>query len=295
MKLYKFWAKEEIEYLRYLYEDCGLSLSELYNNFNEKYSRTHESVAVKIGRYKFRHTKEQIAQLKSRLNSGEKNGMYGKVGSRKGLTKENDETTRLASVKMSNTRKQMYKDGLLPDLSGSNNPMFGKEGYLKGQTKYNNPILFERGQKVSKFRKEWWANLPQEEKDIIVGNLSEYANMAKKDTWIEIVIKDFLDKEKISYIKNHRMSKFIIDFYLTDFEIAIECQGDYWHANPLFYDEENYSATQKNNIERDIRKRKFFENENIKNLFFWEHDIKINRTLVESEILEHCKTKKLST
>lgn len=287
----QFWSKEEIEHLRHLYEDCGLSLVELCDIFNEKYHRTKESIAVKIGRYKFRHTKEQTAELKSRLNLGNKNGMYGKPGARKGFTKFNDEVTRLAAEKMSITKKQMFKDGLIERMIGEKNPMFGKEGWNKGQTKYTNKILFEASQKMSKAKKEQWKNLSQDEKDIRIGNLSEYANMAKKDTWIELAIKGFLDKEKIAYIKNHRMSKFIIDFYLTDFGIAIECQGDYWHANPVFYNEQNYSETQKANIERDGRKKQFFKDKKINNLFFWEYDIKHNRIFVEKQIIDCCGKK----
>ena len=334
----RLWTKNEKEYLRQLYEECGLSLIELYSTFNSEYNRTLDGVFVKIARSKFKHTKEQTAQVKSRLNSGEKNGMYGKIGIRTGFTKLNDETTRLAAIKMSNTRKQMYKDGLLPDISGDKNPMFGKDGYLKGQTKLTNSILLERGKKLSIIRKEFWENLSQEDKDNIINILNEgakqqrenatdeeknitgkkkshslkefwknlsqeeknkqieylsiIASKKQKDTWIELVIQEFLDKNKINYIKQYRIKRFIIDIYLTDFNAVIECQGDYWHANPIkFKNPDNYTEAQKSGVARDIRKKQFFEDNNIKNLFLWEYDIKNNRIFVENQILEYCGNK----
>ena len=92
-----FWSKEEIEFLVNLYEKEGLSVSELYPIFFELYKRTLDSVKVKIGKLGLRHTKEQISKLKSRLNSGELNGMYNKTSPMKGLTKENSELVKIKS------------------------------------------------------------------------------------------------------------------------------------------------------------------------------------------------------
>ncbi len=72
-----------------------------------------------------------------------------------------------------------------------------------------------------------WESLSDEEKDKIVGDLSLAANKAKKDTKIEIIVKDTLDGLNIKYVKNYRCDRYIFDFYLTDFNFVIECQGDY--------------------------------------------------------------------
>lgn len=46
-------------------------------------------------------------------------------------------------------------------------------------------------------------------------------------------IEDFLRLNQIAYEKNNRQAirPFEIDYYLTDFNIGIECNGDYWHSD----------------------------------------------------------------
>ena len=112
------WSKEEIKLLHYFYIELGLSLSELSDKFIKNYPlRTYTAIEVKIKKLKLHHTKEQTKTLKSRLNSGENNGMYGKVGANMGLTKENCERIKNAGIKMSETRKILFKEGIL-DNSG---------------------------------------------------------------------------------------------------------------------------------------------------------------------------------
>ena len=65
------------------------------------------------------------------------------------------------------------------------------------------------------------------------------------------------------------------DFYLSDYNILIEADGDYWHANPTKYsDIELLTEIQKINIDND----KFKNNLAIENGYnlirFWENDIR---------------------
>lgn len=266
-----YWTKEEENELRYYYEDLGLSLSELYDIFIKNYPyRTLDSVKVKIVKLKLKHTEEQKSEIKSRLNSGDKNGMYGKEGPNKGLTKENSNRIKKASEKISKTRKENFKNGLL-STSGDKNGMFGKIPWNKGETKYTKLSLLEAGQKQSKIRKEYWKSLTDVEKDKIIGNLSLAANKARKDTKIEIIIKDVLDKLNINYIKNFRCDSYIFDFYLIDYNFVIECQGDYWHGNREFFN--NLNEIQLKNIERDKNKTDYLEKNSIKSLYLWENEI----------------------
>jgi len=252
-----FWSEEEVVYLIELYENNGLSLVELYPLFSKKFNRTKTSLEVKIGKLKLKHSKEQISEIKSRLNSGENNAMYGKKGPNKGLNKDNSERIKNAGKKISETRKMMYENGKLEKPKGSKNPMYGKAPWNKGETKYTNKIVMRSSKTMSVSRKEYWNNLSYDEQSKIIGNLSLYANMARKDTKIEMIIKEVLDELKIEYIKNYKVSRYIFDFYLPNYNCVIECQGDYWHANPEIYNKENYTDVQKNNIKRDKRKLKY--------------------------------------
>lgn len=124
----RIWADEEIKFLKTLYIEKGLSISEFYNDFNKKYQdRTKTAVEIKIRKLKLKHTTIQLHNIKSRLNSGVNNGMYGKIGANNGLTKENSERIKMAGEKISVKRKDMFKNGYLPSHIGENNPMYGKK------------------------------------------------------------------------------------------------------------------------------------------------------------------------
>ena len=279
-----FWSEEEMNDLRKYYLEMGLSISEFYNDFVLKYpNRTTVGIEVKLGKMKLKHTKEQISELKSRLNSREKNGMYGKVGPNRGLTKQNSERMNIASKKLSETRKQMYENGLL-DVSGEKNGMYGKESWCKGQTKYTSEILRKSGRKLSLYKKEYWKTLSLEQKNVIIGNLTLAANKAKKDTRIEIIIKNTLEKMDINFIKNHKCNKYVFDFYLTDYNFVIECQGDYWHGNIEYFKKLN--EIQLNNIKRDKNKIKYLKENEINSLFLWENEIYKNINKLDKIILE---------
>jgi len=280
-----YWTKEEEDELRHYYENLGLSVSELYDYFVKKYPhRTMVSLKLKIVKLKLRHTKDQKFEIKCRLTKGEKNGMFGKEGPNKGLTKDNSERIKNSSEKISKTRKEMSKSGLLPSTSGEKNGMFGKKAWNKGLTKYTNNSLLEAGLKQSKFRKEYWMSLSDEQKDKIIGELSLAANKAKKDTKIEIIIKEVLDKLNINYVKNFRFDRYIFDFYLLDYNFVIECQGDYWHGNKEYF--KNPNEIQLKNMERDKNKIEYLEKNNIKSLYLWENEIYRFRTNLDKIILD---------
>ena len=267
-----YWTKEEEEELRYYYENLGLSVSELYNDFIEKYPyRTKTSVEIKIKKLKLKHTKKQTYDIKSRISSGEGNGMFGKIGANKGLNKDNSERIRNAANKISKTRKEMSKQGLLPSTSGENNGMYGKESWSKGKTKYTDDRLVDKNNKKSISAKKRWFSLSDEDKDKRIGYLSLAANKARKDTKIEIVIKDKLENMNINFIKNYKCDRYIFDFYLSDYNFVIECQGDYWHGNKEYFKDLN--EIQIKNIERDKNKVEYLEKNNIKSLFLWENEI----------------------
>ena len=65
------------------------------------------------------------------------------------------------------------------------------------------------------------------------------------------------------------------------YDIFIECDGDYWHANPKLYnDSSKLNSTQKHNVGNDKRKNIFLEKENKKLFRFWECDILKNKNKI---------------
>lgn len=282
----KLWSKNEVDLLIKLYENDGLSLSEIHPIFNEEYNRTLQSISVKIGKLKLKHSKEQTKNIKIRLNSGELNGMFGKKSPLNGLTKNNSELIKNKSFKISETRKEMFKKGLLPILSGDTNPMYNLKAWNSGLNKNIDERLFNYGKKISIKRKEEWENKSEEEKNKIIIRLSEAMIQTRKPTKIENKIENFLIESKIKYIKNKRFKLFIFDFYLPTNNLVIECDGDYWHANPKFYLNRILTEAQIKNKDRDNRKNLLLKSNNINFIRFWEDDIHNNYEYVINKIKE---------
>lgn len=58
---------------------------------------------------------------------------------------------------------------------------------------------------------------------------------AKKDPFIEVIIKNFLRDNKINFVEHDRniLNGKEIDIYLPDYKFGIECHGNYWHSEAL--------------------------------------------------------------
>lgn len=80
----------------------------------------------------------------------------------------------------------------------------------------------------------------------------------------------------ILFEPQRRIGKFIVDAFIPDRNIVIECQGDYFHCNPRVYPDGPKYKSQRRGFERDIMKRSFFADEAYTFIELWELDIKQN-------------------
>lgn len=82
------------------------------------------------------------------------------------------------------------------------------------------------------------------------------------ETSIEVQIKNILDELSINYKQHYRelTSPYELDFYIPSHNIAIECNGIYWHNG-------------KDNLKRHLLKKKLCEEKGIRLLYFWEDQI----------------------
>ena len=97
--------------------------------------------------------------------------------------------------------------------------------------------------------------------------------------YIDLVKKILRNKElkkKILFVKQFRIGIFVCDFAIPSHKIVIECDGDYWHANPKIYNRENINKTQKEKLRRDSAKNKHLNKKGWIVLRFFESDIKSN-------------------
>jgi G:T-mismatch repair DNA endonuclease (very short patch repair protein) len=80
--------------------------------------------------------------------------------------------------------------------------------------------------------------------------------------------------------------KKVYDFYLPEYKILIEIDGDFWHCNPLKYDKP-VCKSQEINISNDDFKNKWARDNGYKLLRFWENDINNNVQQVKKTLLEN--------
>ena len=99
--------------------------------------------------------------------------------------------------------------------------------------------------------------------------------MPFKDTEIERIMASLMINKEIKFVAQYSIEdKFVCDFVIPTHKIAIECDGDYWHANPKIYDSNNLNNTQKKKIQTDKFKDKYLKNKGWVVLRFFESEIK---------------------
>ena len=64
-----------------------------------------------------------------------------------------------------------------------------------------------------------------------------------------------------------------MDFAFPEYKVGIECDGDYYHVNPIFYPNGPETKMQKRNFGRDKAKNQFLESLGWTILRFWECEI----------------------
>ena len=89
----------------------------------------------------------------------------------------------------------------------------------------------------------------------------KHPNRKYKDTKIELLIEEELKRRSINYQKQTPLCKIaLVDFYLPEYRIVIQCDGDYWHS----------FAKQK---EKDEKQEKILTFNGFNVYRFWEHEI----------------------
>jgi G:T-mismatch repair DNA endonuclease (very short patch repair protein) len=130
--------------------------------------------------------------------------------------------------------------------------------------------------------RNWWKNASIEEKEKKIRRqlqgLHKASSLGNK---IELMMADALDQLKLPYKRFHFVERYISDFYIKSFNLIIECNGDFWHANPSKY--------QKNDVlkfpgtkgviaeelwKKDERKIDKYKNIGYNVLVVWESDIR---------------------
>ena len=130
----------------------------------------------------------------------------------------------------------------------------------------------------AKFSINRWASYSPEEK---VKILKKWRNSQGPTSKLENKIYRYLDEIGISVISHFKFDDYYhsYDFLISGTNIIIEVNGDFWHANPDLYNENDVLNFPKNKViakdlwERDLINNKYAESKGFNVITIWEKDI----------------------
>ncbi|WP_211749700.1 hypothetical protein [Paenibacillus sp. Marseille-Q4541] len=137
-----------------------------------------------------------------------------------------------------------------------------------------------------------YPNTPEGKLLYINNGIRSTLNAKHKDTKPERMVRDYLKSNHIPYEPQKLMyDKFIVDFYLPSHDTVIEVLGDYWHANPIKYGNEEdglIPLTPKQERQRNKDKARFAYLKTVGHniVGIWENDIYIDTSLAIKEQID---------
>lgn len=149
----------------------------------------------------------------------------------------------------------------------------GKHFYVRNY-KINNKNLF-CSQECSR---EWLNNNTYQSKEWKEKHRTKALKMLNKgqigtETLPQKIVNELLEESNIKYKNEEVFDFYAVDNYLLEYNLIVEVMGDFWHTNPIKY-EEPRQEIQLKRIPKDKAKHSFiFSKYNIEILYLWEKDI----------------------
>ena len=191
--------------------------------------------------------------------------------------------------------REKYKQTCLKRFGTENSLSKGSEIYKKRNKtvleKYGVENVFQLDSVKQKI-KNYYNNLTDEEKEnkIIKQRETTLKTIKNNGSSLENGVRQILNELEKKYIyqpsgyhfnyKIENKTHWVLpDFLIEDKKIVIECQGDFWHANPKIYLADDYmfeGHTAKDIWKKDALKKQAMENRNYTVLYIWEDDFKNN-------------------
>ena len=145
----------------------------------------------------------------------------------------------------------------------------------------------------TKCRREWYSQVfsqdeqwKEESRKRILREFRD-GSISKINSKPQLIIDEILNDLDISFEREKVNNYYSYDNYLCESGLIIEVQGDYWHCNPLKYNEKILHR-QANRIKCDKAKHTYTKNTyDIEILYLWESDIVNNPELCKKLIVEY--------
>ena len=156
------------------------------------------------------------------------------------------------------------------------------------------PYRLKDGRKLfcdAKCRQKWYSTVYSQSEEWRIESQKRAVRilnsgvMSNINTKPQKIIDDMLSSKSIEFIKEYSVTYYAMDNYLTESGLFIEVMGDFWHCNPLVYDEVKYKQ-QKAAVRRDKAKHTYVKTKFGKEiLYIWESDI-IDRPDLCSQLID---------
>lgn len=119
----------------------------------------------------------------------------------------------------------------------------------------------------------------EQKENLARGNAKRFKKIDYTNTSIQIAVNKMLNEMSIEYEREYTLDYYSCDNFLTQYKIIIEVMGDYWHGNPIIYNENKrmLNEIQARTILKDKQKSGYIKNHyQIPILYLWENDINKN-------------------
>ena len=147
------------------------------------------------------------------------------------------------------------------------------------------PKTEESKRKLSISQKKRYKDNPKLKEDSSIRRINWLkTNLSSKKSKLELRFESMLKLINLKFINQYEFKKRLFDFYLEDFNILIEVDGDFYHCNPDSKHNEIVYDTQKITKQNDVYKDTLCLEHNILLLRFWEKDINERPEWVFSEL-----------
>lgn len=255
--------------------------------------RTHsEETKKKIGLAQKGILKGSMAEKSKKKLSARIKKQYqnGRIVWNKGLSKETNVSVKSTSEKLSGIGRLRI---------GKKNPFFGKHHsaktkslhskFMKGRFTGEKNAFFGKTHdektrnKLSKLGVER-SKLPEVKVRLRKQGVDSVLMGKKHSTKIELMVKNELMKRNIDFIFQYKFrdskGQYVCvgDFAFPEHKLILEVNGDFHHANPKLYLENELKPIQVRTIENDERKKELYRRECWELMVLWGSDIKENIT-----------------
>jgi G:T-mismatch repair DNA endonuclease (very short patch repair protein) len=91
-------------------------------------------------------------------------------------------------------------------------------------------------------------------------------------TGLEEAFIRILEDLGLNYTFQYVFGGKVFDFHLTDYNVLVEANGDFWHSNPKLYKKPKYKS-QRMSVRNDKQKKLLCESNNQPLIVYWESDV----------------------